>query len=135
MAKQARLEPQCENHGRPARKLHHREAAFCNKISVVRRSETEGESQQYGGSRMSDRKVYQWVERFQEGQTSVVDEHRSGRLYTAVSNANVAHVDALIGENRLISVGTVATMLNISVGYAHSFIHETLKYRCVRGGC
>jgi hypothetical protein len=35
----------CENHGRPGRKLHYRGAAFCNKISVVRRSETEGDSQ------------------------------------------------------------------------------------------
>jgi hypothetical protein len=36
--------------------------------------------QQYGGSCMSERKVYQWVERFQEGRTSVIDEHRSGKL-------------------------------------------------------
>jgi transposase len=41
--------------------------------------------QQYGGSCMSKRKVYQWVERFQEGRTSVIGEHRSGRPCTAVS--------------------------------------------------
>jgi transposase len=38
--------------------------------------------QQYGGSCMSERKMYQWVERFQEGRTSVVDEYRSGRPCT-----------------------------------------------------
>jgi hypothetical protein len=91
--------------------------------------------QQYGGSCVSERKVYQWVERLQEGQTSVVDEHRSGRPCTAVSDANVAHVDALIGENRRISVHTVASMLNFRDGSAHGIIHETLKYRCVAGGC
>jgi transposase len=90
--------------------------------------------QQYDGSCtcMSERKVYQWVERFQEGRTSVVDEHRSGRPCTAISDVNVADVDALIGE---ISVDTVATLLNISVGSARDIIHETLKYRCVPGGC
>jgi hypothetical protein len=56
--------------------------------------------QQYGGSCMSDRKVYQWVERFQEGQTSVADERHSSRLCTTASDANVAHVNALTGENR-----------------------------------
>jgi hypothetical protein len=39
--------------------------------------------QQYGGSCISERKMYQWVERFQEDRTSVVDEHRSGRPCTA----------------------------------------------------
>jgi hypothetical protein len=44
-------------------------------------------------------------------------------------------VDAHIGENRRISVDTLAAMLNISVGSAHGIIQETLKYRCVPGGC
>jgi transposase len=35
--------------------------------------------QQYGGTWMSERKVYQCVERFREGRTSAVDEHCSGR--------------------------------------------------------
>jgi transposase len=39
--------------------------------------------QQYSGSFMSERKVYQWVERFQEGWISVIDEHRSGCPCTA----------------------------------------------------
>ncbi|XP_023727372.1 histone-lysine N-methyltransferase SETMAR-like [Cryptotermes secundus] len=56
--------------------------------------------QQYGGSCLSERKVYQKVERFQEGQTSMTDEHRSGHPCTTVSDANVAHMDAFIGENR-----------------------------------
>jgi hypothetical protein len=82
---------------------------------VVRRSETEGDSQQYDGSCMSERKLYRWVERFQEGLTSVADEHRSGRQCISVSGAKVARVDALIGDNRRISVDTVATMLNIAL--------------------
>jgi hypothetical protein len=90
--------------------------------------------QQYVGSCMSERKVYQWVEKFQEGRTSAVDEHGSSRPCTAISDANVTHVDALIVENRRISVDTVAIFFNISVGSAHGIIHETVKYRCVQVG-
>jgi hypothetical protein len=50
--------------------------------SVIRRLWSEGMKlreihrrmiQQYGGSSMNERTVYQWVERFQEGRTFVVD--------------------------------------------------------------
>jgi hypothetical protein len=91
--------------------------------------------QQYGGSCLNERKVYHWVERFQEGRTSVVDEYRSGCPCTAISDANVAHVDTFIGENKQVFVDTVATMLNSSVGSARGIIHETLKHRCYPGGC
>jgi len=33
----------------------------------------------YRQSTMSQRKVYEWVERFKSGQTRVIDEYRSGR--------------------------------------------------------
>jgi uncharacterized protein YdeI (YjbR/CyaY-like superfamily) len=91
--------------------------------------------QQYGRSCLSERKVYQWVERFQESRISVADEHHSGHPCTAISDVNVAHVDAFIGENIRISVDTVAPMLNISIGSAQGIIYGTLKYRCVPGGC
>jgi hypothetical protein len=44
IAGQVQFKLQCKNHGHPSRKLHQREAASCNKISVVR-SETKGGSQ------------------------------------------------------------------------------------------
>jgi len=34
---------------------------------------------QYGQSTMSQRKVYEWLERFNSGRTRVTDEGRSGR--------------------------------------------------------
>ena len=36
-------------------------------------------SAQYGQSTMSQRKVYEWVEKFKSGRTRVTDEGRSGR--------------------------------------------------------
>ena len=38
---------------------------------------------QYGQSTMSERKVYEWVERFKSGQTRVTDEGRSGLQSTS----------------------------------------------------
>jgi len=40
---------------------------------------------QYGQSTMSQRKVYEWVERFKSGRTCVTDEGRSGRPSTSRS--------------------------------------------------
>ena len=40
---------------------------------------------QYGQSTMSQRKVYEWVERFKLGRTRVTDEGRSGRPPTSRS--------------------------------------------------
>ena len=40
---------------------------------------------QYGESTMSQRKVYEWVERFQSGRTCVTDEGRSDRPSTSRS--------------------------------------------------
>jgi hypothetical protein len=59
---------------------------------------------------------------------SVADEHHLGRLCTAISDAIVVHMEALIGEKRRISVDTLAIMLNISVRYVYGIIRETLKY-------
>jgi len=40
---------------------------------------------QYGQSTMSQRKLYEWVERFKSGRTRVTDEGRSGRPSTSRS--------------------------------------------------
>jgi len=40
---------------------------------------------QYGQSTASQRKVYEWVERFKSGRTRVTDEGRSGRPSTSRS--------------------------------------------------
>jgi len=40
---------------------------------------------QYGDSCLSQGKVYEWVERFQNGRQNVSDEHRSGRPFSVAS--------------------------------------------------
>ena len=43
---------------------------------------------QHGQNTMSQRKVYEWVERFKWGRTRVTDEGRSGRPSTSRSRKN-----------------------------------------------
>ena len=40
---------------------------------------------QYGDSCLSQGRVYEWMERFQNGRQNVSDEHRSGRLVSVAS--------------------------------------------------
>jgi transposase len=55
---------------------------------------------QYGTRTMNQRKIYEWIQRFKEGKTSVTDESRSGRPSTSHMDQNIQGVDALIREER-----------------------------------
>jgi hypothetical protein len=79
--------------------------------------------QQYGGSCMSERKMYQWQKDFKKAKHLLL----MNIAEVAVSDANIAHMDTLISEKNQISVVIVATMLNFSIGSAHGIIHQTLK--------
>jgi hypothetical protein len=51
---------------------------------------------QYGHSTISQRKVYEWVERFKLGRTCVTDEGRSGRPSTSRIQDHIDRADAMI---------------------------------------
>jgi len=55
---------------------------------------------QYGQSTMSQRKVYEWVERFKSGRTHVTDEGRSGRPSTSCTQDHIDRADAMIRKDR-----------------------------------
>ena len=56
-------------------------------------------SAQYGDSALPRLSVYEWIERFQHGRTSVKDEERAGRLSTSITGSNVEDARAMILEN------------------------------------
>ena len=71
----------------PLQDLHHRRTTWRSAISLGRRSETVEIHRrmlaQYGQSTVSQRKVYEWVEKFKSVRTRVTDEGRSGRPSTS----------------------------------------------------
>jgi len=80
---------------------------------------------------MSQRKLYEWVERFKSGQTRVTDEGRSGRPSTMRTQDHIDRADAMIREDRRIMMSEVAALLDISYVSAYAILHDDLVYRKV----
>jgi hypothetical protein len=65
----------------------------------------------YAARTMHQQKIYKWTERFKEGRTSVTDESQTGRPSTSCMNQHIQRVDALIREDRRLSLTCVAVRL------------------------
>jgi len=85
----------------------------------------------YGQTTMSQRKVYEWVERFKSGQTRVTNEGRCGRPSTSRTQDHIDRADAMIREDRWITVSKVAAHLDISYGSTYAILHDDVEYRKV----
>jgi transposase len=57
---------------------------------------------------MHQRNIYEWIERFKEGRTSVTDESRPGRPSTSRTDQHIQRVDVLIREDRRLTLARVA---------------------------
>ena len=73
-----------------------------------------------------------WVKRINDGQeepaeSDLCDKSRSGKPFSAHSSANINQIDALIRENRRITITELAESLGVSVGSAVK-IMDTLGY-------
>jgi len=86
---------------------------------------------QYGQSTMSQQKVYEWVERFKSGRTRVTDEGHSGQPSTSRTQDHIDRADAMIREDRRITVSKVTAHLDNSIGSAYAILHDDLRYRKV----
>ena len=83
---------------------------------------------EYGDKVLSRRIVYEWIEMFENGRTSVTDAERSGHPATATTTRNEERTLELISVNRRITVEEVAGRLNVSAGSAYSLIHDSLNF-------
>ena len=87
---------------------HVRRLAVCTKeeqISVIRFLWTEGVKgaeihahlcTQYGDNALPRRSVYEWIEMFKSGRTSVMDAERSGRPSTSTADEKLEEARAII---------------------------------------
>ena len=88
-------------------------------------------SAQYEDSALPRGSVYEWIENFQHGRTSLKDEERSGRPSTSITNSNVEDARAMILENRRVAIDEMANHFEISHGSAYDIIHNRLGFRKV----
>jgi hypothetical protein len=80
--------------------------------------------QYYRENCITQRKVYQWVERFQSGRTSV-DEDSLAHLIISLLVGSVEQVNTQVQGNIQLDI---ADKLDITWGSTYSIIHEDLGY-------
>ncbi|PNF17588.1 hypothetical protein B7P43_G14505 [Cryptotermes secundus] len=90
-----------------------------------------GLQQQYEAECLSRTRVFEWCKCFREGSERVENEPHDRRLRTSVTEPNTDHTDALIRENRCITINKLEAMLSISVGSVEDIMKYHLHYRKV----
>jgi transposase len=86
---------------------------------------------QYGDSCLSQGRVYEWVERFQNKRRNISDEHRSGRPVSVATETVKQQIEQRIRDYRRVTIDKIAVELNISHASAYNIVHDDLGYRIV----
>jgi len=63
--------------------------------------------------------------------SSVTDCPRPGQAHRVVTPEGIAAVEAIVKENRLVTVNEIAAHLDVSHGSAHHTIHVVLQFHKV----
>ena len=83
---------------------------------------------QCGEKTLSNVSVYKWSSAFKKGRETVENERHERRPRTSITGENSDRVDALIRENRRITVCELSGILNISEGSVKTIIKQHLQY-------
>ena len=86
---------------------------------------------QYGDACLSQQQVYEWSRKFANVVTSVEDAPRPGQAQRVVTPQNIAAVEAIVMENRRVTLNDIAACLKISHGSAHHIVHDVLQFHKV----
>lgn len=102
---------------------------FCVKLGK-NATETYGLLQTaYGPTCMGRSSVFEWHKRFKEGRESVRDDERCEREREVRTPELVEKIRNFMDEDRRVSIETISTQFDVSVGTVHTIIHEELKMR------
>jgi len=72
--------------------------------------------------------VYEWSRKFLNGVSSVTDSPRPGQAHRLVTPEAIAAVEAIVKENRRVTVHEIAARLDMSHGSAHHIVHNVLQF-------
>jgi len=95
-------------------------------IEINRRMEVR-----YRDACLSLQHVYEWSSKFLNGISSVTDSPRLGQAHRVVTPRAIAEVEAIVKENRRLSVHEIAAHLDMSHGSAHHTVHDVLQFHKV----
>ena len=88
-------------------------------------------SETCGDGAMDVSNVRSWVRQFKEGRTSCENQPRQSRPRTSRSVDMIDRVEKSVLEDRRKSVQQIASGVGISLGSAHTILHDDLKMRKV----
>ena len=94
-----------------------------NPIEIHRRMEV-----QYGDACLSLQQVYEWTRKSMNGISSVTDSPRPCQALRVVKPETIAAVEAIVKENRRVTVNEIAAHLDMSHGSAHYIVREVLHF-------
>ena len=79
---------------------------------------------QYGDVCLSLQQVYECTRKFTNGISSVTDCPRPGQAHPVVTTEDIAAVEAIVKENRRVTVNEIAAHLDMSHGSAHHIVRD-----------
>jgi len=86
---------------------------------------------QYGDACLSLQQVYEWIRKFTNGIGSVTDSPRPGQAHRVVTPGAIAAVEAIVKENRRVTLNEIAAHLDMSHGSAHNIVRDVLQFHKV----
>ena len=79
---------------------------------------------QYGDACLSLQQVYEWTRKSMNGISYVTDSPRPGQAHRVVTPESIAAVEAIVKENRRVTVNEMAAHLDMSHGLQHHIVHD-----------
>ena len=76
---------------------------------------------------MNGASVFEWHKRFKEGRESVRDDERCGRSKEVRIPELVGQIKNFMDKDCRVSIETISTQFDVSVGTVHTIIREELK--------
>ena len=86
---------------------------------------------QYVDACLSVQQVYELGRKFLNSVSSLTDSPRPGQAHRVVTPEATAVVEAIVKENRRVTVHEIAAHLDMSDGSAHSIVREVLQFHKV----
>ena len=86
---------------------------------------------QYDDACLSLQQVYEWSRKSLNGVSSVTNSPRPGQAHLVVTPEAIAAVEAIVKENRCVTVHEIAAHLDMSQWSAHHIVHDVLQFHKV----
>ena len=108
--------------------MHQRRTVFCHPffhsegvkpIEIHRRMKV-----QHDYACLSLQQVYEWTRKFMNGISSVTDSPRPGQAHRVVTPEGITAVEAIVKENRRVTVNEIAAHLDMNHGSAHHIVRD-----------